>query len=125
MTVKAEPHKATKAVTAQQVYTVLSSTQSHYAMVPVVGLSRETIRKIRLGLAYTDVHPEMDRWQPLGSTSENCWNCQHHRSIMTRKEPQQLVINEAPSCMRARTARPIGAWCSLWQMVLSVLQGGG
>ena len=77
-----------RVLTAQQVRVILMSpTRSLRALASQLGVSRETVRKVRLGLFYADVLPDLPRQRP------------------GRRAEVVPVVTDGPSCERCRSWR--------------------
>jgi|694.fasta_scaffold63958_4 hypothetical protein len=66
----------TRKFTAEQIAAIIASPETHRALGQVYGVSRETIRQIRIGKIYRDALPDGYR-PPPGPNDPSCERCMH------------------------------------------------
>jgi hypothetical protein len=74
---------------AEQIRLILETQSPHKRIAEQLGCSAWTIAMVRFGDRYSDVLPEIPRWERQPSTRStahpvNCWNCIHGRSTTVR-----------------------------------------
>ena len=79
--------------TEKQIVYMLTSTQSHNALAREFNTSRQVISKIRLGLFYRDVRPDIPR--PVRTITHFCTQCIHYK--------QEKCLMDVPEFDEMRT----------------------
>ena len=69
---RSRPRRDCRRLTDRQVRLILTSPRSLKSLAAELGVSDETIRKVRLGLSYADVAPRLPRQRPGAPSCERC-----------------------------------------------------
>lgn len=72
--------KSQRTVTDEQVRIVLTDARPAMEMARDLGINKDSIGRIRRGVTYADVHPEIPRWvdrMPIVVLADTCGSCVH------------------------------------------------